>query len=78
MYKNVVKDIPITSQLSAWATAIFGYFTLGEWAVLIGMIITVAGYFRESRYKKRMLYLEEIRTGVRDKHGRLINEDEKP
>ncbi|QIM63893.1 hypothetical protein A1D29_06010 [Pasteurellaceae bacterium Orientalotternb1] len=72
--KDVIKDIPIESQLYAWLTSFFGAWTISEWAILIGVIVTVCGYVRESRYKKRMLELEEIRVGVRDKNGELINE----
>ncbi|MDP8078351.1 HP1 family phage holin [Phocoenobacter skyensis] len=77
MVKNTIKSIPIESQICAWVTAFFGAFTLSEWAILIGIIVTILGFIRESRYKKRMIILEEIRAGLRDKKGRLINEDEK-
>lgn len=69
---QVFKDMPIESQAWGWVTALFGALTLSEWAVLIGIIVTVCGYWRESRYKKRMLELEEIRAGIRDKNGNLI------
>lgn len=68
---QVFKDMPIESQALGWVTGLFGALTLSEWAVLIGII---CGYWRESRYKKRMLELEEIRAGIRDKNGNLINE----
>ena len=71
---QVFKDMPIESQALSWVTGLFGALTLSEWAVLIGIIVTVCGYWRESRYKKRMLELEEIRAGIRDKNGNLINE----
>ncbi|HHF3902441.1 MAG: HP1 family phage holin [Aggregatibacter segnis] len=71
---QVFKDMPIESQALGWVTGLFGALTLSEWAVLIGIIVTVCGYWRESRYKKRMLELEEIRAGIRDKNGNLINE----
>lgn len=71
---QVFKDMPLESQVVGWITGIIGYFTISEWAILIGMLVTVCGYLRESRYKKRMLELEEIRAGIRDKNGKLINE----
>lgn len=67
-----MKDAPVESLVYGWLTAFFGAWTISEWAILIGIIATICGYWRESRYKKRMLELEEIRAGVRDKHGRLI------
>ena len=72
---QVFKDMPIESQALGWVTGLFGALTLSEWAVLIGIIVTVCGYWRESRYKKRMLELEEIRAGVRDKNGEMIQGD---
>ena len=72
---QVFKDMPIESQALGWVTGLFGALTLSEWAVLIGIIVTVCGYWRESRYKKRMLELEEIRAGVRDKNGEMIQDD---
>lgn len=71
---QVFKDMPIESQVLGWVTGFIGALTLSEWAILIGIIVTVCGYWRESRYKKRMLELEEIRAGIRDKNGNLINE----
>ncbi|MDA3978603.1 HP1 family phage holin [Gallibacterium sp. AGMB14963] len=73
---KMVKDMPIESQVYGWITAFFGALTISEWAVLIGIIATVAGYWRESRYKKRMLELEEIKAGVRDLSGKLINNED--
>lgn len=72
---KMLKDMPIESQVYGWLTAFFGALTISEWAVLIGIIVTVAGYWRESRYKKRMLELEEIKAGVRDLSGKLINNE---
>ena len=72
---QVFKDMPIESQALGWVTGLFGALTLSEWAVLIGIIVTVCGYWRESRYKKSMLELEEIRAGVRDKNGEMIQDD---
>lgn len=69
---QVLKDMPVESQIFGWITSIFGMFTLSEWAILIGIAVTVCGYIRESRYKKRMLELEEIHAGIRDKKGKLI------
>lgn len=71
---QVFKDMPTESLTVGWLTGLIGYFTLSEWAILIGIIVTICGYRRESRYKKRMLELEEIRAGIRDKNGNLINE----
>lgn len=68
---QVFKDMPAESQILGWATSLFGALTLSEWAVLIGIIVMVCGYWRESRFKKRMLELEEIKAGVRDKNGKL-------
>lgn len=73
---QVFKDMPLESQVWGWLTTIFGILTLSEWAILIGIIVTVCGYWRESRYKKRMIELEEIRAGVRDIHGNLIKDGE--
>ena len=70
--KETFKDIPIESQVYGWFTSLFGMLTLSEWAILIGIIVTVCGYIRESRYKRRMTELEEIRVGIRDKKGNLI------
>ena len=72
MRMQVFKDMPVESQFWGWLTGLIGALTLSEWAVLIGIVVTVCGYIRESRYKKRMLELEEIRAGVRDKSGKLI------
>ncbi|OBX09592.1 hypothetical protein QV08_01245 [Gallibacterium salpingitidis] len=72
---KMFKDMPVESQVYGWLTAFFGALTISEWAVLIGIIVTVAGYLRESRYKKRMLELEEIKAGVRDTSGKLINNE---
>lgn len=72
---KMLKDMPVESQVYGWLTAFFGALTISEWAVLIGIIVTVAGYWRESRYKKRMLELEEIKAGVRDLSGKLINDE---
>lgn len=72
---KMLKDMPVESQVYGWLTAFFGALTISEWAVLIGIIVTVAGYWRESRYKKRMLELEEIKAGVRDLSGKLINNE---
>ncbi|MFZ7282475.1 HP1 family phage holin [Avibacterium avium] len=70
--KETLKGIPLESQVYGWLTSFFGMLTLSEWAILIGIIVTVCGYWRESRFKKRMLELEEIRVGVRDKNGKVI------
>ncbi|MCW9717356.1 HP1 family phage holin [Avibacterium sp. 21-599] len=70
--KETLKGIPLESQVYGWLTSFFGMLTLSEWAILIGIIVTVCGYWRESRFKKRMLELEEIRVGVRDKSGKVI------
>ena len=72
--KNTLKDMPLSSQLLAWFTSFFGMLTLSEWAILIGIVVTILGFIRESCFKKRMIELEEIKVGVRDKHGELINE----
>lgn len=70
--KDTIQSMPVESQVYGWITSLFGALTLSEWAVIIGIIVTVCGYWRESRYKKRMLELEEIRAGLRDKSGRVI------
>ncbi|OOF68301.1 HP1 family phage holin [Rodentibacter caecimuris] len=70
--KDTLKDIPIESQIYGWLTSFFGVLTLSEWAILIGIVVTICGYIRESRHKKRMIELEEIRIGIRDKKGKLI------
>ncbi|MDH2923946.1 holin family HP1 protein [Nicoletella semolina] len=70
--KDTFKDIPLGSQVYGWITSIVGVLTLHEWAVIIGIVVTVCGYVRESRFKKRMTELEEIKAGVRDKKGKLL------
>ena len=72
---QILKDMPIESQAYGWLTALFGAMTLSEWSILIGVLVTICGYIRESRYKERMLELEEIRAGVRDKNGEMIQGD---
>ena len=70
--KNTFQEMPVESQVYGWFTSLFGMLTLSEWAILIGIAVTVCGYIRETRYKKRMIELEEIRVGLRDKKGNLI------
>ncbi|HHE3685408.1 TPA: HP1 family phage holin [Pasteurella multocida] len=70
--KDTFKDIPIEPQAYGWITSFFGMLTLSEWAIIIGILVTVFGYIRESRYKKRLLEIEEIKAGIRDKDGKLI------
>lgn len=70
--KNTFQKMPVESQVSGWFTSLFGMLTLSEWAILIGIAVTVCGYIRETRYKNRMIELEEIRVGLRDKQGNLI------
>ncbi|MDG6880961.1 Uncharacterised protein [Phocoenobacter uteri] len=72
MFKETFKSIPVESQAYGWITTFFGILTLSEWAILIGIVVTICGYWRESRFKKRMIELEEIRVGIRDKNGKLI------
>ncbi len=69
--KDTFKDIPIESQAYGWITSFFGMLTLSEWAIIIGILVTVFGYIRESRYKKCLLEIEEIKAGIRDKDGNL-------
>ncbi|MGF7454214.1 HP1 family phage holin [Pasteurella bettyae] len=70
---KMLKDMPVESQAWGWITALFGMLTLTEWSIVIGIVITICNFYRESKYKKRMLELEEIRAGIRDKNGKVIS-----
>ena len=43
---QVFKDMPVESQFWGWLTGLIGALTLSEWAVLIGIFVTVCGYIR--------------------------------
>ena len=47
---QILKDMPVESQAYGWITALFGAMTLSEWSILIGVLVTICGYIRESRY----------------------------
>ena len=48
---QILKDMPVESQAYGWLTALFGALTLSEWSILIGVLVTICGYIRESRDK---------------------------
>lgn len=55
---GLMKEMPLESQAYGWATSFFGALTVSEWAVLVGIIVTIIGVVREYFYRKRLLDIE--------------------
>lgn len=58
----------LTSYLFGWLSMFFGSLTLNDWAVVVGMIATIFGFF-VNWYYKHLEYKRNQRNFVSNKNG---------